>query len=708
MRSTTAADRSPSAARAGFTLIEVMIATAVSLLLMATVTSFFAFVSQSITESRAGVETSDRLRAVKHRLQADLMGVTVNMLPPRRPEQNEGYLEYIEGPIGPYYLPSQVNGNDDAIDDCDDVLMFTSKSLDEPFLGRCCPPPTTGMAQGATTLQVATVARSQVAEIAWFMRGATLYRRVLLVLPGLTSTNFTNIDTGGASISTNNVFTRRRFYFDFDISMHQEGGNLSRRTPSGSEKNMPRIFSNSLGDLTKRENRYAHQPLVWPYDARFWGRVSGVTAGANPVPNGTLVAVPGLGLPTLAECSTINWPFPFYGYQGYIPWNIQPTYFRPQTTNDPFQCYIAPATGTSAPGPVMSVLCGLPLTSSGTFDPMGGTYATKTTGVPATIVDVKPWPVAQTTALNATYTANQEPGLLASYSTSQGGTLFSNVSSDSGNGPNRVFEDVILTNVLSFDVKVWDPGAPIFSATPSVASVGVNSTPVPIIPGDRGYCNTYYGNSCAVQRFINGPTNGTALLVGFGAYVDLNYMVATGIDPYDLAAEKVNIVSFNPPAPFPFYTNIPNLGNYSKGYEAALRSWEANHGIPATTPMANRMPRPKFSDSGDARSGLQGIPHAYAVAKNPGPPQSHASVYDTWSFHYEEDGIDQDGDGYVDNLTDGIDNPGSLPGIDDPSETEAPPPYPWPLRGMQIKIRAFEPASRQIREVTLVHEFLQE
>ena len=33
-------------------------------------------------------------------LQSDLKGVTVTMNPPRRPEDNEGYFEYVEGPMG--------------------------------------------------------------------------------------------------------------------------------------------------------------------------------------------------------------------------------------------------------------------------------------------------------------------------------------------------------------------------------------------------------------------------------------------------------------------------------------------------------------------------------------------------------------------------------------------------------------------------------
>jgi hypothetical protein len=90
----------------------------------------------------------------------------------------------------------------------------------------------------------------------------------------------------------------------------------------------------------------------------------------------------------------------------------------------------------------------------------------------------------------------------------------------------------------------------------------------------------------------------------------------------------------------------------------------------------------------------------------PGDPRSGMiRVYDTWSFHYEHDGIDQDGDVLIDEGTNGFDDDGN--GIvDDPGEMETSPPYAVPLRAIQIKIRVYEPDSRQIREVTVVQEFL--
>ena len=41
-----------------------------------------------------------------------------------------------------------------------------------------------------------------------------------------------------------------------------------------------------------------------------------------------------------------------------------------------------------------------------------------------------------------------------------------------------------------------------------------------------------------------------------------------------------------------------------------------------------------------------------------------------------------------------------------PTRSSTSPPYPYPLRGIQVKIRVFEPDSRQVREVTVVQDFL--
>jgi hypothetical protein len=167
----------PIPLRFGYTLIEILVATTLSLVLLGAVVRMFGEVGKGITDSRAMLESADRLRLVQTRLQQDLAGITVTMSPPRRPEDNEGYFEYIEGPVGPAQIAnigetvimpfspasnSDLTGStfpndaDTTVGDSDDVLMFTTRSIGRPFVGRF---------GGGAPIQ------SDIAEVAWFVRG---------------------------------------------------------------------------------------------------------------------------------------------------------------------------------------------------------------------------------------------------------------------------------------------------------------------------------------------------------------------------------------------------------------------------------------------------------------------------------------------------------------------------------------------------------
>jgi type II secretory pathway component PulJ len=176
-------------------------------------------------------------------------------------------------------------------------------------------------------------------------------------------------------------------------------------------------------------------------------------------------------------------------------------------------------------------------------------------------------------------------------------------------GGARVGEELVLSNVLAFDIKVFDPNA----------IVDANG----LLPTDPGYNST-----SGTQR---------------GAYVDL------GSFPSDLSSNSTV--------------------NQVNGFR-------------------------------DRRHTNARFPNSISTYH----------VFDTWSTMYESDGIDQDADGLVDEGTDGLDNdsPGS-PGygiVDDAGERETCPPYPFPLRGIQITIRVWEPSSGTIRQVTVEESFM--
>jgi hypothetical protein len=180
-------------------------------------------------------------------------------------------------------------------------------------------------------------------------------------------------------------------------------------------------------------------------------------------------------------------------------------------------------------------------------------------------------------------------------------------------------EDVMVSNALCFDVRVFDPYAP----------VRPGSTGESLVPSDPGYYDAY-SNSNLPPTQSQLTTSSTIL--GLGTFVDLGYGIRS-----------------------PYPTQCANWSD--------------------------------FSDRPTVKSGLT---HNTTTK---------AGVYEycTWSTHYERSG----------NANDGFDNDNQN-GVDDVGERSTCPPYPVPLRGIQIKIRAIEPDSRQIRQVTVVSDFIPE
>jgi len=203
------------------------------------------------------------------RLSKDLAGATCPTLPWQKPENNVGYLEIVEGqysdknstglaldlttslvPSSQNFDPNNVGNVTDAmgLGDYDDILALTVRSDDEPFVGRA----------GTTTIE------STFAEVIWYavenpVSGSlgepgmrTVYRRVLLIAPWIDPIVMANDPNA--------------FFTQYDISAHYD-------TVLGA------WVPNTLGDLTKRENRFAHDPTNFPH--RF-PHIAGTFAIAGP------------------------------------------------------------------------------------------------------------------------------------------------------------------------------------------------------------------------------------------------------------------------------------------------------------------------------------------------------------------------------------------------------------------------------------------
>jgi hypothetical protein len=382
------------------------------------------------------------------------------------------------------------------------------------------------------------------------VRGRTLYRRVLLVAPAL--------PVGGDGAG---------FYLGNDISV--------RRVQVSVNNYM--LLANTLADLTKPENRFAHRPQHrvgpgpndfasrFPFHPHFYVDYTNPAAPLLSSGWGPRSASPyvGLMLPTLRECS----------YR-----------FPPDPTQPLVDAWIA---GGDLPA--------LALAQNGSFDAWKNPH---------------PWSNVDP----ATGALSSLPAPPPAPNTRYLGT--------------RVAEDAILNNVIGFDVKAWDPGAPVLAT----ASGQV------LMPGDPGYL-------VGLQNIGGGYQ-----IVSYGAYVDLNYGCLAG------------------PAGWPVLISSSSVF------------------------------------AGPGVTGLPGVAAYRTLGTDPGAPGGvlRSAVYDTWSTHYERElGTGRGINGFDDpvgGVADGV--------VDDPDEMEFPPPYAAPLRGIQVKIRVFEPDSRQVREVTVIQEFV--
>ena len=263
--------------RAGLTLIEMLVATTVTLILMAAIGQVFSTFGRSVSGSRTALDMNARMRTAAWRLRQDLSGATAPTLPPLDPAAGAGYFEAIEGP--------RHDADADGVTppvllhaDVDDVLLFTTKSDGPPFRG--------AFAGNAID--------SHLAEVAWFARPTipattpatyTLYRKQMLVVGYVGAGPFNATGAGNQVLYSSFAAPAWRSIYDtYDLS-------VSRRRNTGGTVDM--LVPNTLEDLTKREYRFLHNlsgdttrlPPSFPY--RFVDHLLPTTStGAETLPPG--------------------------------------------------------------------------------------------------------------------------------------------------------------------------------------------------------------------------------------------------------------------------------------------------------------------------------------------------------------------------------------------------------------------------------------
>src|SRR5262249_7902698 len=155
--------------RRAFTLVEMLVAMALTLILVYAIAHFYAIVGDAVKDGRAMIEMNQQLRAFVERLKSDLDQVTVPITPWADEGGAAGYFEYREGQAsdwdvnGNYLLdanydipkgtniwppsaatppgPDAVPDFDDplytsALGDTDDILALTIRAGNVPFSGQ--------------------------------------------------------------------------------------------------------------------------------------------------------------------------------------------------------------------------------------------------------------------------------------------------------------------------------------------------------------------------------------------------------------------------------------------------------------------------------------------------------------------------------------------------------------------------------------------
>jgi type II secretory pathway component PulJ len=229
--------------RRGVTLVEMLVTVAILIIIMTIIVQVFSAATSAVSGAQALQQIDDQFRRVDSLIRSDFEGVTARFTPPLDPVNNLGYFEYGENEFA-----------DSQGEDSDDYVRFTAKApAGRMFTGRMCVANWVGPTANPITFNAAIqnpiTVTSEYAEIIYFLRNGNLYRRVLLVNPDLQS----SIITQPATFSANGViFTPPAFSGD---QISWQGLNDLSAHPDSTVNGFIKL--NTLGDLTNRENRFA-------------------------------------------------------------------------------------------------------------------------------------------------------------------------------------------------------------------------------------------------------------------------------------------------------------------------------------------------------------------------------------------------------------------------------------------------------------------
>jgi prepilin-type N-terminal cleavage/methylation domain-containing protein len=520
--------RRPGGPRRGVTLVEMLVVVALVVLMMTILVQIFQSATGAMSLSRTTQELDVVLRQIDSMIRADLAGTTAKMTPPNDPTQKTGYFEYIEN------SPADPQG-----EDTDDALAFTTKAPEgQVFYGRQF------LLNTNLNVQPITIS-SQVGEVIYFLRNGNLYRRVFLVAPDRAKSITASVPAGAGTYNTT--------IFGPTLNASWQGMNDISCRPGGfSLSGVVGPIPNDLGDLTNREKRAFRPrflndfnptdgipddnngdgiPDYYPtlyFDGTGIARQDGNGNRIGWAPNrnvNEVVLFPSMNLERVQNAATGYdvYPFPFI-YPGMYsaPDNSLPAsrvtnglgwvHYQPLNNHSPVDLGDPLPVPPLQPGngsPLNQTWWGFPTwreTMAGTrFGVAGWTdpvlFVTNLGGIQPN--GLRPFPPTVAPASNSTNLLPPvyQPGTANTpFSFDGAGSATFVAAQPAANSvvpilPNPLWEDdLILTNVRSFDIKAYDANAPLYNTNVN----GLFSA---------GYHDLGYGSA----SYLNGMTGSAAI-----------------------------------------------------------------------------------------------------------------------------------------------------------------------------------------------------
>lgn len=646
--------------RQGFTLVEMLIAMTVTLLMMAGLAQTFSVIGSRIRETTVEVGLSTKLRGVAMQLRNDLEYRTVQNISFDRGQEN-GYFVYYEGPVADATTSFAIGREDvSKWGDFDDYLAFTAQAPPGAYFTGSVPQFVLDQTGSDTT---PVTIRSQYAEVIYWVSptytetgGAfsidvipplpasgtlptvvpvpnrlQLHRRVLLIRPDLNvvGTNQIYLPTAyqpGAWV--NNIANSgwstglAKIHQMCDLSISRQ----KQKAPSGSigwDQPLNTIQANSLKDLSRPENRFAHVRMPLP--------TTGIAKTTLPLlALGNPSALAALPTPAASGSARAN-------------------------TN--------PAWAFGSP----HLLAGFLL--------------------PDFELGVKQeYQVPQTTAT------------LSSQTTAFGYAM------PAGWGGDRRGEDVVLDDMLGFDVKLFDRSTTLVMLPGDDANPGnnrtganswefmgeANSDDVLISPNDPGFRYFFDGNldwngtddsslaARSAQNHPGGAANSDPLLISRGSFVDLGYATLRG-------------------------------GNVRARMDPMVQAMPANVAGNSRLLLESEFSGVVYDDNTGAIDHLSSLRLSgkYGYSSATGGARWYQPVFDTWAVEYSE-GFPFDYDTTYNTMVWPIPT-GTVPTVPIGGELDAigsaVPPFQSKPAAIQVTLRIEDKRSRQIRQLTVSENF---